>query len=831
MKHAFKLSLLCSAILMSGCGDNAESSGTSDEVKFNDSIQQLLNRSTSVKFTLQGSEVSVPLPTYLLMDTTDGSLAVPTAGNDALSNPAAAMNTADGWPTSMPISLTFEGNGFTDGPVISGVSVIKLTKRLTDIGANENPIAKILTINNGQNANPDFSVVAKGNTLNILFTTALDESSEYIFAISKAVKDKNGEEIGTSGSYASAKQTDTVYESGSLASVQKATQGIENVFEAAKAATGVAKEDIIYSSWFSTQSIGDTLAAVKGATGLGMAGGANNLNALYKIDPTATPDLDLSAAYTLTLGDAVDYDAALNANAAFTKYINGDAAAKTALNAAYQQGVGQGKPEVSVTPGVVKLPHYLEKGATWNTQPMSSAMPSLVKVNAALSNPDEQQHVITQLSQLGIDPTKLATDLKEQVKLVGAKLTLSDGSALDSERLITRYAPVPTVKSVEDVNVLVFTPKGQNPTDVVIYQHGITSAKENAFAFAQNLAQAGIAVVAFDLPLHGERSLDDQRSANANILSYINMVYLPVARDNVRQSELDFMGVRAALAVSLQAGLFTGKPLAGIDLTKISALGHSLGGIITTSGVAAANKAVPGLTAQETASLAGLYNFKSLATHNTGGQIANLLLNSPSYGNMIKHNIAYSGSVKYKAAVDQLVAAGQCDLALDKVAACFQTVFTQMTDAQQADLESAFNQFGYATQTVLDTIDPFTNAADIDASLPVFMTQIQNDQTVPNSATGTFAGTEPLAAKIGLATINNLNANPDAGNNFFNYKGRTVNNEGAVTATVATHSTFIGPTLPNLEDASYHGDMQARNIEFFLNGKLVAPVSQLLMEE
>ncbi|MFA0464530.1 lipase, partial [Vibrio sp. 10N.261.45.F1] len=135
----------------------------------------------------------------------------------------------------------------------------------------------------------------------------------------------------------------------------------------------------------------------------------------------------------------------------------------------------------------------------------------------------------------GIDASILATSQTEQLKLIGLNLTLKDGSALDSERVITKYSPVPQVKSLEDVELLLFTPNGSDPTNVVIYQHGITSAKENAYAFAYNLAKAGVAVLAIDLPLHGTRSLDDTRSANADVLAYLNLANLPVARDNVRQ--------------------------------------------------------------------------------------------------------------------------------------------------------------------------------------------------------------------------------------------------------------------------------------------------------
>lgn len=67
MKHTFKLSLLCSAILLAGCGDNTESSGTTGKVTFEPNVQTLLGRDASVKFVLKGSSADVPLPSFYFL--------------------------------------------------------------------------------------------------------------------------------------------------------------------------------------------------------------------------------------------------------------------------------------------------------------------------------------------------------------------------------------------------------------------------------------------------------------------------------------------------------------------------------------------------------------------------------------------------------------------------------------------------------------------------------------------------------------------------------------------------------------------------------------------
>ncbi|MGR5453072.1 VolA/Pla-1 family phospholipase [Vibrio alfacsensis] len=802
MKHTFKLSLLCSAILLAGCGDNTSSSGTSDTVTFEPAVQALLDRNTSISFTLQGSNADVPVPSYLLMDSSDGTLGLPTNGDDALTNPAAAMNTMDGWSTSMPIVLNFNGDGFADRLVTSGVSVIKINQRLTDWDGTSNPIEKVLTLGT------DFVVQARGNSLYIQFMNSLDESGEYIFAATQAISDVNGNPIGTSNSYATGKSNEIIYESGDLASVQAVTKAVEGIFGLAS----VNPADIVYSSWFSTQSVGDTLAAVKGVTATGFATGANTLNAVYKNDESDGA-VDLATAYTMSLGTTQDFVTALDADEDFNKYISDLDAAKTAIKGLYAGSA----VNVNVTQGVVRLPHYLDKGADWNMQPMVSAMPSLAKLSAALADPNEQANMVQQLStgifaDDPVDVTKLATDPTEQLKLVGSELFLSSGTRLDSERIITRYSPVPVVKSLEDVEFLLFTPETGTPTDVVIYQHGITSAKENAYSFAFNMVKAGVAVIAIDLPIHGTRSLDEQRSANADVLAYLNLSNLAVARDNLRQSVLDVLGLRASLVVSAQAGLLASTPLQAFNPmagSKVKMLGHSLGGIVGTSAVAAANNTLGSPTAD------ALYTFSGASIQNAGGQIGNLLLGSSNFGPQIKHNLAYVASADYASYAD-----ASCAELSDK--ACYEAFEQMATEDQLRALHSGFSSFIYAAQTTLDTVDPFTNASDLmstgSLSTPFFMTEVDGDDTVPNNvANAPFAGTEPLAAKLGLTTVNRSNTAVSPSASFVQFNA------------TATHSTFASPAGA-LADFDHHVEMQMENTDFLVDDALSGVTSTSVLK-
>lgn len=802
MKKLFKVSVLASAIILAGCGDDTSSSGASTTPQYEQHIQDSLAQATNIKFHLSGANTSVPLPSFALMDSTDGTLGLPTSGNDALTNPLAAMNTMDGWSTSMPIIMNFEGAGLADGAAVAGVYLLKLSGSLTS--ATAPTVTQVLTLGT------DFNVLssAASDTFTIAFNDSLDASSEYVLALSNELTDVNGDPVGMSASYAALKSMTTTYTEGSLAQAQQVTRGIEQIFAGANAAGAITldTQDIIYSTWFTTQSVGDTLFATKGATAMGLSG--TGLNDIWKGSAKAD-DVDLSTAYGMQFVSTKDFTTALNEDEDFDKYIAGGdateiAKAKGAINSMYATSGAS----VNVSEGFVQLPHYLEKGeANWNSQPFESAMPSLAKVSGALGNSTEQANIVTQLMTAGIDPTLLATSQTEQLKLIGLDLTLIDGTPLDSERVITKYSPVPKVKSLETVEFLLFTPNGSDPKDIVIYQHGITSAKENAYTFAYNLAQAGLAVLAIDLPIHGTRSLDDLRSANKNVLAYLNLTNLPVARDNVRQSALDVMGLRASLAVSSQANLLGASPLKGFDLTtgsQVKLLGHSLGGIVGTTAVASSNRTLGSTTAD------ALYSFSAAAIENSGGQISNLLLGSTYFGPQVKHNVALSGNAKYADFATQ-----NCSGLSDKI--CYKTFEDNASAEQLASVTAAFQQFAYAAQTVLDTIDPYTNADYLLAAstqMPIYMGQVQDDQTVPNTvAKAPFAGTTPLATKLNLTVVDANNTAPNGTKDFVKFSD------------VATHSTFVAPqddTTPLPLDLNHHISMQTQATDFLIDNALSA---------
>ncbi|ROR23788.1 Pla-1/cef family extracellular lipase [Vibrio crassostreae] len=803
MKRNFKISLLCSAILLAGCGDNTESSGTSNQ-QLEGYLETSLARATTQKMLLQGSNASVPLSNNLLFDSTDGTLAIPTGGDESISNPKAALNYADGFSTSMPIYIEFEGDGFGDTPgvITSGVTLLKLSKKLTDTSTAAQVPTPV--------ASSEYTVYKVGSNLAITPNTPFDEKSEYLLVITDDVTDVNGNPVGTSQSYAALKTATKTYTTGDLASAQTLIKGQEAI----ATAVGVDAKKIVYSAWFTTTSVGDVLASTATLIG-GMIDAGAPLSNYW--NGSANPNnVDLTNAYNLSLDTSSTalFDVAIAADANFKKYLGNDSDSETTALISGIEGIyalntpAIIRTDVNVTKGTIQLPYFLETDPTkFSVTPFASALDSLAVIKSALTDSSTSSHVGAELVKLGLDPTNLSA--ADVTTLMGKTLTKdASGTALDSERLVTQYSPVPQIKSLEAVDVLLFTPTTGTPSGVVIYQHGITSVKENAYAFAANLTAKGLAVIAIDHPIHGSRSLAGGAiSTNDNALYYLNLSALPVARDNIRQSALDVIGLRMAL--EKVSNDFTGTPLANVNASdaNVKFMGHSLGGIT-------------GFTSVATSEIAGTHKFSSAVYANSGGHIAELLFASETFGPEIKHNLAKQLNTAYKDSVATACATNNIE-----DGACY-TAFATGNPTSAAAIETELVAFKVAAQTLIDTVDPHSLANTEDLSsfssnYPTLLIQSQNDKTVPNtgiatSFTASFVGSEGLDSTLGLT--DSTKASPSIGNRVFVQYNET-----------AKHSTIIGPKA-DLSDATHTLSMRDQVADFLESDSLGTAAPDALLE-
>ncbi|MGY3900429.1 lipase [Aeromonas veronii] len=791
--------------LLAGCGGDDNKGDTTS------SLDYVLSGANGVR------------PSVLAPRASDGTLKFSTETAD-LSNPVSALSTLDGWSTTQPVQLVPATVTGVSVPAPAASEYASAVAPLYLLELTLDPVT--LQPNGVKGGKPlvygtDFVVTGGDGKLNLVPLKPLNPSSYYMIVATDALKDSRGTPLKAGGDYSSFKST-------AGATTQEQTiNGLISLQEGLfKAATGITSDRVIFSDWFATQSGADVLLAVKSAAASVLKSPSLDAAVLWKQD--AKGNTSLPATYTINgLNGGVDFLTQL-ANEPFLPQDQ-----KDALTAAF--GVGtplNGVAQLTkVYTGTVKLPYFLSTPAiagSWDkakTQSWHGAIPSLYAIANALKAGDTE--VIGGLVGAGVDPAllgELIADpsrqselLTEASKLIGVTLT-SGGKPLDAERNIGRFNPLPTLTEVQSVPLRIFAAAPlNNITDVIIYQHGVTSIKENAYALALGQIGAGatasksVAVVVIDHPLHGERGYAlsgsmDTVTTSENPTPYLNLGYLTVARDNLKQSVADLLGLRLAVGLANAKGL--GGQLGGAGL-KVHFLGHSLGAITGANLLAVANQTTGSAQAD------ALFKFDTGGLAMPGGGIAPLLLNSPSFGPTIKMSVLTSGSPALKAGFTAY--APNCKTA---AATCFVNEFLPSLDAAtQAGAASTLQSYTFAAQSVLDSADPINLGSGVAKSFPLFATEIVGDgalslpdQVIPNSiASAPLGGTEPLIRVLGLQELKGSGVLP-AGHHAARFlKGG--------------HSSLLAPDENFDQAGAVTTEIQTQFASFFMSGGAAVKVT------
>lgn len=798
MKKKLIYAAVVSAML-AGCGGSDDNKGDSSSY-----LDYLLTGSNAVR------------PSALAARASDGTLKFSTETAD-LSNPVSAMSTLDGWSTTQAIQIVpVTSSGITvQAPAAAefaaSVAPLYLLELSFDSTAlRPSGVKKVLTYGT------DFVVAASAGKLNLVPLKPLNPSSYYMIVATDSLKDSNGNAVKAGSDYGNYKNN-----VGSNAQEQTINGLIalqEGLF---KAATGVSTDHVIFSDWFGTQSGADVLVAVKGAAASVLKSPTLDAAALWKQD--AKGNTSLPGTYTLAVAGSNPFLTQLDAEQFLPQE------QKDALATAF----GPGAPlypiaqATKVYTGTVKLPYFLSSPATagsWDkakTQSWHGAIPSLYAIANALKASDSE--VIAGLVGAGVDPALLATLiadptrqselLAEASKLIGVTLT-SGGKPLDAEQNIGRFNPLPMLEEVQSVPMRVFAKDALNTiTDVIIYQHGVTSVKENAYALALGQIYAGmqagkkVALVVIDHPLHGERGFAlsgsmDTVTTSDNPTPYLNLSYLTVARDNLKQSVADLLGLRLAVGLANAKGA-----IGSAGSLKVHFLGHSLGAISGTNLLAVANQSIGNAQAD------ALFKFDTGGLAMPGGGIAPLLLNSPTFGPTIKMGVLTSGSAELKAGFTAY--APSCKTA---VPTCFVNEFLPSLSAtQQAAAASTLQSYSFAAQSVLDSADPINLGSGIKSDFPLFATEIVgdgalslSDQVIPNSiASAPLGGTEPLFKVLALQP---LTATGAASHN-------------AARFVAGGHSSLLAPDENFDPSGDVTTEMQSEFASFFMSGGTAVKVT------
>ncbi|SMY33429.1 VolA/Pla-1 family phospholipase [Photobacterium andalusiense] len=760
--------LVTSALSLVACKGN---SSLENQSPIDPNIAASLNAETKVNFDLLAKDKKLVLPTYLAMDVQDGTLATEAMAKDKTntSDPLVAMGQTDGWSTTQPITINFTGKNLDPTTAASGFYLIK-SGDPTNPDDTTKPTR--LTQQDG-----DFVVTVSGDNLIVLLLKPLDPASNYMFAVTDDLKDINGEAVGMSNSYALLK-SDKLPPAPALLPAQKITHATEAAFHDI-----VQKRDIIFSSWFTTLSSGDVLFAAKMATEEALQNGANTVWKGSAIAPTVTP-AQLDKLFTFSQPVEVENTNKVNA-----------------------------KSNVRIYHGKLSLPYYLDiRPNKFMNTPWKSGMPSLAKIKYVLSNGSDADKttILNQLAAANVslqDMAQVATNPQTQVevltKLTGKTLYLANGNQLDPARLITRYSAVPELKSVQTIDYTLVLPSNKKcqtlgANDVTIFQHGITSDKSVLTAHSDglpSLAETLIgdqcrAIFAINQPLHGEdrgihitnkSGVTVYKNAATDPSMYLNLENLTVARDNLRQSTIDVVNLRASIG-SLFAHIQqqqqnnqnpdTVSPLEMLNPNSgVNFTGHSLGAIVGTNVGNIANRSTMNPTFDKQ-----YFAINKLALANPGAEIPYLLLNSGSFGGLLKAGILQSTISNPTQITPEVIETGKflqalngCYNAQDDNNKDLNKCYVNNISAIKQNNPSLFAQwtenyvkFAYAAQTVMDPVDPINLAKGIPTTVPVLVQMVTGDSTIPNITTPSnlpyspFTGTEPLIKQLGLTPNNDI---------------------------------------------------------------------------
>lgn len=741
------LSLAITAAL-AGCGGGE----TLEDVK---SDTPPVIPAATVKFDPVNGEISVPND-LLMSGTKDGTINIPGELDDNgisvpradYANPSLALGALDGWSSQVPYKIDLVMPNFVSDDVPNGVSLdaasaaapgavrifeVVMGASLTDAECSQVPAGIACKLLGELTFGVDFFTQASGDAVAIIPLKPFKAGSSYINVLTTNLKDSVGRSIEPSSTYALVKQETPLITESQLA-LQGAVNSYENVITSGGAIT---KDEIIFSAAMTIQSVGPVLANIKKLLAASLANPA-----LPKPEVKIPEQPMQTVAEVLTAAGVTDLSPAFN-------------------GVQYQKG--------SVT-----LPMYL-------SQPTGKEI-------SDLADTYWQGMCDNAVAVLGYKAAKGEEFPTEPVSINDATCqALSGGQlrdfGLDTTRHLTKYNSLPKRQSPNDVPVQVTKPILTKINDVrgnlglpaiempaggwpiVIMQHGITSKKEDMLTLTASLAIQGFATVAIDHPVHGERGIDvdedgiDDFNATkgmGSVLAYMNLESLLVARDNLRQSAADLLGLRFGLNSTKDISL---------NSSDVSFIGHSLGSIVAPAFVAQANTPLD-------SQVDGLFKVNTVALASGGGGIASFLLESASFGPFVQGSVLKSAdtveSAEFEAYREGPAVAncGESEETQASISCGYIEYMTALTVAGEttkiANIQAVMSQFSFAAQSALDSGDPTNYAGAVQAlGTPVYMNVVvgdgegnKPDQVIPpTTVNNPLAGSLPLANLMGLTTV------------------------------------------------------------------------------
>ncbi|UPR49326.1 lipase [Vibrio cyclitrophicus] len=368
----------------------------------------------------------------------------------------------------------------------------------------------------------------------------------------------------------------------------------------------------------------------------------------------------------------------------------------------------------------------------------------------------------------------------------------------------TATMPEPKVIEFLEITADIYVPndwdwsKGEQlPTAIFI--HGVTAERGTASLMAAEYTKKGYAVVAIDMPYHGERIRydntdtdpnDDEEtgveiSARANKAFFINIDSPLALRSNLQQSVSDFLGLRYALSQE-----------DWVKRDDVHLIGQSLGGIMSVM-VSEFSQASRALTANSD------FTFNTVNFVVPGQGLTNLVLSSQTLGPEMSEGVKKSPDVQRGIAETVIpdtctteATNQQCIEALRDFVALSTDNALLVSQLEDDIFDLVVTDLKQGVQATIDSADPASFISrQVAAEQPTLLLAAVGDcgetcdvgvdyvpdSVIPNTAPGNIrTGTEPLITALGLDPITGTSEN-------INEK------RGAVRTTTGGHGTYLFP--------------------------------------
>lgn len=514
--------LSASCALLVACGG-----GNSSDVTVNEVRPPAAQPVAASRIVFQPVDGVLPVPSDLLFSgTTDGTLEPPDEADAKeadeavnLANPAAALGGLDGWSTQMPLRISVAP---VDGATVDASSVgptsVLMVQTNCGLGGMGCSVFTPLTYG------VDYVAVAGADSITVAPLKPLAPKTNYVVAFTNGLSDSQGSALAPSELYEQV-TSDIEIANPTLAGLQAAINGYENIVAAA---TGTSPEDMIFTSSWTTTSVGDVSVATASAI-----------------------------------------------TASFAPTVSGIAPHPTLPTTAAVGGLGI----ADVYLGSITLPYFLaDSTAEVPSAALTERFRALCDNGVLLAQADPA--VLAVATPGANDATCQALGLRD--------FGLDEERYVTRYNPVSELR---SIKNLEVILTVPNALSGQTgPFPLVMYQHGITSNKETILAVGDSLAAAGYAAIAIDLPLHGSRGFDvdgdgtdDINASTVDVTNFMNLAYLLTGRDNLRQSFLDMIGLRMAVQNGFSFDASASISDADFDRSGLKFIGMSLGGMTGTA--------------------------------------------------------------------------------------------------------------------------------------------------------------------------------------------------------------------------------------------------------